>query len=457
MDILVTGGDVVTMNPAREVLVGGAVAVSGDRITAVGSTSALRARFPGTPELDARDCVVIPGLVNAHQHLTGDPLARACIPDDLPPGDSVFGWAVPLHAAHTPDDDELAALLCCVENLRNGVTTLVEAGTVAHPDRVAAAMRTTGVRGTIGTWGWDVPEGPYAAPADEVLDRLRDLLERFPPGGMVEGWVTLVGHGLASDELLARAAELARSAGTGMTLHMSPGSADVDHYLERSGRRPIEHLDDLGVLGPRLLLGHAVWLDDAEVDAVLRSRTAIAYCPWAYLRLGQGVSIAGRHAEILERGGRLALGCDSGNAGDSADILRAAAAAAGIAKDSTADPTRLGAHEALELATLRGAEAIGMAGRIGSLEEGKLADLAVLDATGPQWIPRGDIAHQLIWSADGRCVRDVLVDGRLVVRDHVCVTVDEVDLRRTAQEASTDLLKRAGLTVPHRWPLIPSH
>ncbi|MCW2919545.1 MAG: putative hydrolase [Actinomycetia bacterium] len=457
MDILVTGGDVVTMNPAREVLVGGAVAVSGDRITAVGSTSALRARFPGTPELDARDCVVIPGLVNAHQHLTGDPLARACIPDDLPPGDSVFGWAVPLHAAHTPDDDELAALLCCVENLRNGVTTLVEAGTVAHPDRVAAGMRTTGVRGTIGTWGWDVPEGPYAAPADEVLDRLRDLLECFPPGGMVEGWVTLVGHGLASDELLAGAAELARSAGTGMTLHMSPGSADVDHYLERSGRRPIEHLDDLGVLGPRLLLGHAVWLDDAEVDAVLRSRTAIAYCPWAYLRLGQGVSIAGRHAEILERGGRLALGCDSGNAGDSADILRAAAAAAGIAKDSAADPTRLGAHEALELATIRGAEAIGMAGRIGSLEEGKLADLAVLDATGPQWIPRGDIAHQLIWSADGRCVRDVLVDGRLVVRDHVCVTVDEADLRRTAQEASTDLLKRAGLTVPHRWPLIPSH
>src|SRR5258708_16840401 len=172
------------------------------------------------------------------------PGRKACgpplLPGELPPGHSVFGGALPLHAAHTPDDDELAALVCCVENLRNGVTTIVEAGTVAHPQRVAAAMLTTGIRGTIGTWGWDVPEGPYAAPADEVLDRLRDLLERFPSGGMVEGWVTLVGHGLASDELFARAAELARSAGTGMTLHMSPGSADVDHYLERSGRRPLE-------------------------------------------------------------------------------------------------------------------------------------------------------------------------------------------------------------------------
>jgi 5-methylthioadenosine/S-adenosylhomocysteine deaminase len=457
MDILVTGGDVVTMNPAREVLLGGTVAVSGKRIAAVGPTSALRERFPGTPELDARDCVVIPGLVNAHQHLTGDPLARACIPDDLPPGDSVFGWAVPLHAAHTPDDDELAALVCGVENLRNGITTVVEAGTVGHPERVAAAMRTAGIRGTIGTWGWDVPEGPYAAPADEVLDRLRDVLAKFPKGGTVEGWVTLVGHGLASDGLLASAAGLARSAGTGMTLHMSPGESDVDHYLERSGRRPIEHLEDLGVLGPHLLIAHGVWLDDAEVDAILRSRTAIAYCPWAYLRLGQGASIAGRHAELFARGGRLALGCDAGNAGDSADILRAAAAAAGIAKDSATDPTRLGAPEAFELATIRGAEAIGMADRIGSLEAGKLADLAILDATGPQWVPRGDIAHQLVWSADGRCVRDVLVDGRIVVRDHRCVTVDEAELRLTAQQTSADLLKRAGLTVPHRWPHIPSH
>jgi 5-methylthioadenosine/S-adenosylhomocysteine deaminase len=455
--LLVTGGDVVTMNTRREVLVGGAVAIAGNRISAVGPTSTLRARWPGTPELDARDCVVIPGLINAHQHLTGDPLARACIPDDLPPGDAVFGWAVPLHAAHTADDDELAALLCCVENVRNGVTTIVEAGTVAHPERVAAAMRSTGVRGTIGTWGWDVPGGPYAAPADEVLDRLRDLLERFPRGGTVEGWVTLVGHGLASDELLAGASGLARTAGTGMTLHMSPSSADVDHYLARAGRRPLRHLDELGVLGPHLLLGHAVWLDDEEVDAVLRTRTAIAYCPWAYLRLGQGASVAGRHAEILERGGRLALGCDAGNAGDSADILRTAAAAAGIAKDSAADPTRFGAPEAFELATIRGAEAIGMADRIGSLEAGKRADLAILDATGPQWTPRGDLAHQLVWSADGRCVRDVLIDGRPVVRDHACVTVDEAELRRTAQGASADLLKRAGLTVPHRWPLIPAH
>ncbi|MFF0445381.1 amidohydrolase family protein [Streptomyces sp. NPDC004609] len=455
-DLLVTGGDVVTMNARRQVLAGGTVAVAGDRIIAVGATSELRARWPGTRELPAGGCVVTPGMVNAHQHQTGDPLARARIPDDLPPGASVDTWAVPLHAAHTGDDDELSALLACAENVRNGVTTVVEAGTVAHPHRVADAMRAVGVRGTIGAWGWDVPGAPFAAPAPQVLERLRELLESYPAGGRVEGWVTLVGHGLASDELLSGAAELARSTGARMTMHLSPSAADPQHYLRTTGRRPVLHLEHLGVLGPQLLLAHAVYLDDAEVEAVLASRTAVAYCPWAYLRLGQGVTRAGRHAELLERGGRLALGTDSGNAGDSSDILRTAALAAGLAKDMRADPTGPGAAEALELATIRGAEAIGMADRIGSLEPGKYADLVVHETTGPQWTPRGDIAHQLVWSADGRSVRDVLVGGRIVVRDHACTGVDEAVLRADAARRAPGLLSRSGVPVRDRWPVLPA-
>ncbi|MFE5331910.1 amidohydrolase family protein [Embleya sp. NPDC056575] len=456
-ELLVAGGDVVTMNPRREVLLGGAVAVAGERIVAVGATSELRARWPGTPELDASDCVVTPGLVNAHLHQTGDPLARARIPDDLPPGAAVDTWAVPLHAAHLPADDELSALLAGVESLRNGVTTVIEAGTVAHPERVAAAMCEVGIRGGIGAWGWDVPGAPFAAPAGEVLDRLAALVDAHPPGGRVEGWVTLVGHGLASDELLAGAAELARTSGARMTMHLSPSGADPEDYLRRTGRRPALHLASLDVLGPHLLLAHAVWLDDAEVEALLATRTAVAYCPWAYLRLGQGVTRAGRHAELLRRGGRIALGTDAANAADAADLLRTAALAVGLAKDMALDPTGPGAAEALELATIGGAEAIGMADRIGSLEPGKYADLVVHDATGPQWTPRGDVAQQLVWSADGRSVRDVLVGGRIVVRDHACVEVDERALRGAAARASETLLARAGVPVRSRWPTLRAY
>lgn len=453
-DLLVIGGRVVTMDETRRVLDPGAVAVAGDRIVAVDTPDALRARWPGTTELDARRGVITPGMVNGHQHLTGDPLVRGCIPDDLAPGASIFEWAVPVHGAHTPDDDELTAAISTVESLRNGVTTLIEAGTVAHPARVGAGVLAAGGRASMGTWGWDVEEGPFAAPADEVLDRQRAVLDMFPAGGQVEGWVTLVGHSLASDELLAGAADLTRERGTHMTMHLSPTSSDPEEYLRRHGRRPVIHLQHLGVLGPHLLLGHGVWLDDAEVEAVLDSETAIAYCPWAYLRLGQGVSGHGRHAEISRRGGRIALGCDASNAGDAADILRAAALAAGLAKDTRVDPTWFGAHDTFEWATIAGAEAVGMADRIGSIEPGKLADLVVHDASGPQWAPDADVALQLVWGTDGRSVRDVLVGGRVVVRDGRSTLLDEAALHTEAVAASRAILARAGIDVPHRWPVV---
>ena len=125
----------------------------------------------------------------------------------------------------------------------------------------------------------------------------------------------------------------------------------------------------------------------------------------------------GRHAEIVERGGRVALGCDASNAGDSIDILRTAAVASGIARDTRVDPTRFGAHQVFELATIAGAEAIGLADRIGSIEVGKQADLVVHRTDTPGWTPRGDVGLQLVWGTDGRSVRDVFVAGRHVVDD----------------------------------------
>jgi len=202
-DLLVAGGDIVTMNRERDVIADGAVAVAGGRITAVGKADELRRRHPEAAVLDASGCVVTPGMVDAHRHLTGDPLVRSCIPDLLPPGASIFEWAVPIHAAHDGADDELSATLAAVESLTNGTTTVVEAGTVAHPERVAKALATVGIRATIGTWGWDIGDGPYSAPPAEVLARQEAVVSSHPPGGLVEGWVTLVGHDLASDELLA--------------------------------------------------------------------------------------------------------------------------------------------------------------------------------------------------------------------------------------------------------------
>jgi 5-methylthioadenosine/S-adenosylhomocysteine deaminase len=453
-DLLIVGGDVVTMDPRRHVVSDATVAINGGNIAAIGTADDLRARFPAAPELSARGCVVIPGMVNAHQHTTADPFARSAIPDDITSQQSIFDWIVPLHSQVDGDDDELAATLTAVESLTNGVTTLLEPGTVAHPLRVAAGLAAAGIRARVGQWGWDASGVPYTAPVQESLARQEETVKALPAGSLVTGWITLVGHDLASDELFAGAAELAERLDVGITWHISPGPNDVESYAARSGLRPITHFQRLGVLGPRLLLGHAVWLDDAELDAILETHTAVASCPGAYLRLGQGYTRATRHPELVRRGGRLALGCDAHNAGDVSDVLHTAYLLAALERDRAVPGEGLRADQVFALATIDGANAIGLGDVIGSIEVGKVADLVVIDATGPTWNPRGDLALHLVWGGASRNVRDVVVNGRVVVRDRQVLGVDVPMLLDEARDRAAALLRRAGIQIPHRWPIL---
>ena len=452
-DPSIVRGTVVTMDAGRRVIDDGAVLIDGADIRAVGKWGEIRAASPEATVAGTERDLVVPGYIDAHQHLTGDRLIQSSIPDDLPPGEAIFTWVVPVHGEHTPDDDELSATLTMAEALSNGITSIYEAGTVAHPDRVAAAAETVGCRLTLGTWGWDVDEGPYAGSVDEVLDRQRSMLD-LSTGPLVSKWVSLVGHDLMSDELVVGAADLARSRDVGLTFHLSPTTSDPESYLARTGRRPFLHMAELGVLGPRVAVAHGVHIDESEIEVILASETAIVSCPWAYLRLGQGMSREFRHLDLWKRQGRLALGCDSENAGDLVDGLRAAAAFAGLAKDTSMDPTVFGAHDALELLTIRGAEALGVSDRLGSIEVGKQADIVVHDRSRIEWIPNSpDPVLQLVWGSDGRSVRDVYVAGALVVRDGGVLGVDVEGLATDAALAGSAIRKRAGIEPVSRWPL----
>ncbi len=445
-DLIIAADTVLTMEPGATHLDGTAIAVAGERIAAIAPTPVLTATYPNTPVVGGSGFIAIPGLVNAHQHLTGDRLIRSMIPDDLEAGRAVFDWAVPAHAAHTPDDDELSATLSLIEAACNGVTFTVEAGTVAHPDRVLAAFDHVGVGGTLGSWGWDVGGGPCAGSVDEVLDRQREVQRLTAGHRRVDGWVTLVGHDLMSDALVAAASELALDSGTGLTFHLSPTAAEATGFVARTGVRPVVHLDRLGVLGRHVLIAHGVHLADDEIDRLVHNDTALAYCPWAYLRLGQGVTRAGRHVEFIRRGGRVALGCDAENAGDAIDVLGVVALAAGLAKDMAGDPTVFGAHDALHHATLGAAVALGMDHEIGSISIGKRADVVLVDTTGPEWVPRSpDPVLQLVWASDGRSVRHVVASGRIVVRDGEPTLVDRESLNLEAQQRHDRLVRDAGL------------
>ena len=379
MKLIIADGDVVTMNRPR----GARRRFGASSTGAASSPSGRRPRcsptHPGAIVIDASGCVVTPGMINAHQHLTGDPLVRSCIPDLLAPGASIFEWSVPIHAAHTADDDELSATLSAVESVaerrddggRGRHRRPPRPGGARRCRRSASAARSARGAGTSRS-------GPFAAPST----RSSTASGRSSRPSRAAVWSRAGSRSSATtwprDELLAGAADLARATGTGMTMHLSPTSSDPERYLARTGRRP--------VVAPRRPRG-ARAAPAARPRRVARrrgdragaaTRTAIAYCPWAYLRLGQGVTRIGPpRRDRRARRPRRARAAMPPNAGDVADILRAAALAAGIARDGRIDPQRFGAHEAFELATIAGAEAIGMADRIGSLEVGKQADLVV--------------------------------------------------------------------------------
>ena len=244
-----------------------------------------------------------------------------------------------------------------------------------------------------------------------MLARQRHVLDITAGHPRVSGWVTLVGHDLMSDELVVAASALARDEGTGITFHLSPGDGDAVSYLARTGRRPAAHLDALGALGPHVLLAHAVHLDDEEVAVVLDRHVGIAYCPWAYLRLGQGVARAGRHAEIVAAGGRIALGCDSENAGDHVDVLRAAAAAAGIALDAGA-PSRSAPTPRWSWPRSAAPRPSAWATRSGRWSRASGPTSSLVDTTAPNWVPLApDPVLQLVWASDGRDVRHVVASG----------------------------------------------
>ncbi len=443
---VVLRGTVITMDPTRRVIDDGAVVIDGSTITSVGPRRDVVEANPGLEIRGSATDLVTPGYINGHQHLTGDRLIQSSIPDNLPPGEAIFSWVVPVHDKHTEANDELSATLSLAEALGNGITTTFEAGTIANPDRVVQAARRLGARLTVGTWGWDIDEGPFVGPVDEVLHRQR-LLIQSNSGPLVTPWVCLVGHELMSDELVVGAADLARSHGVGLTFHLSPTEADPQSYLARTGKRPLVHLADLSVLGPNVAVAHAVHIDQSEIEALIQNEAAVVSCPWAYLRLGQGVSNQFRHLQFWENGGRLALGCDSENAGDMVDGIRIAALFAGLAKDVPADPIGFGAYDALELLTIRGAEALGIGDRVGSIEVGKEADIVVHDRNGVEWIPISpDPVLQLVWGADGRSVRDVYVAGSQVVADGSVLGVDLASLASEAAAASADLRRRAGIS-----------
>ena len=451
--ILIEHATVVTVDRERRILRDGAVLVDGRDIVDVGR--AVDVRPPRAPDrvIDGRRRLVLPGFVDTHVHLS-EHLNRGLLLDDIPVDRYLSDWLIPLYAVMTPEEEQVSAQLACVEMIRTGTTTFCEAGTLFDVAAVADAVEAIGMRAILGRWSWDLAGGPGRM-RQTTADALRANEEMLAAvhgraKGRIGAWPLLLGFGTCSAELMRAAKALADRYGVGWGMmhfaaHPSRKTAD---------RIPLVELDALGVLGPNTKLAHMVYVDDADIRLLAKRGVKVSHCPSAALKHTKGLVAHGRFPEMLDAGVSVSLGGDSGNGSNHFDMLRLMYLTATISKDARLDVGVMGPERVLEMATLHGAEALLLGREIGSIEQGKRADLVLYDLDTPEWRPLLNPLNNLVYAATGASVRTVLIDGRIVLDEGRLTTLDEQALYARVEELARRQIARAGLPIESKWPVV---
>jgi 5-methylthioadenosine/S-adenosylhomocysteine deaminase len=455
-DLVVRGGLVMTLDAGRRVLRDASIAVVEGRIEAIAPTADIDRDWTALTVLDATGSVVTPGLVDAHVHLSHQ-LLRTTIPDRWPEDREHDVW-LPYWRNMTPNDAYHSALLACLEMVRNGTTTFCDMSGRYTGEIQAQAAEAVGLRGVVSEVCWDRAPHPDVAIGDTAacIARLESLIARFPrhPGRRVWAAVGMSGMGRASDELVIAADELARRHGAMLYMHQSFAAADTEALTAAAGgRRPVEHLADLGVLGPHLQLVHLIRTEPSEVDLLADAGASVVHCPGASVRWGMGAARLGRFPEMIAAGINVALGSDSGNYSDFLDIGRQIYLAATIHREVRGLTPVVTAEQALEMGTINGARALDIAADVGSIEVGKRADIVVHDARRPEWHPLTDPAASFVYAAQSTGVRDVVIDGEVVLERGRFTRLDELAALAEVDHAAADLSRRMGLAIERPWPI----
>jgi 5-methylthioadenosine/S-adenosylhomocysteine deaminase len=445
IDLLVSADWLLTMDAERRVLRDGAVAVDHGAIVDVGRTQDLVNTYQPRRTIHRREGLMHPGLIESHVHCVHH-LIRGLIPDTWPHTREHELW-LPFTLTITDQDEHDATLLASIEMARNGITTFSDMGGRSPVEVRAEAIRRVGLRAALSETIWDDPPDPRLGSGDcaASLAKLQRFVDALPwdERATVWGAVNIPGMGRCSDDLLRESKALARDRGLVMAMHQSFADDDVASFESRTnGTAPIAHLDGLDLLGPDLTLVHVNRVTAEEVTLLTSSRTNVVHCPGASLRFGIGGSRHGRFPELVADGVTVGLGSDSSNFSDSFDILRQAYLCATIHREARGVVPTLTAAQALEMATVHGAHALGIGDRVGSLQIGKRADLVIHDTARAVWRPLHDPINTLIYSAQSSAVDTVIVDGRIVVEEGNVVSLDEQHVSVEMQRAGQRILDR---------------
>jgi 5-methylthioadenosine/S-adenosylhomocysteine deaminase len=435
--ILIKGGTLLTMDEGNAIVVGDLLIRDG-RIASIGESGQ-----SADEVIDAAGCAVLPGFVQTHIHLCQTIFRGAA--DDLPLLDWLKKRVWPMEAAHDVASIKASARLGVAELIKGGTTCALTMETVNHTEEVFRVVEESGFRATVGKCmmdkGDDVPAALHENTDASIDESLALLTTWHGKGDGRIGYCFAPRFALScTSELLSRVGKLAREHNCIVHTHASENRNECELVESETGLHNVSYLDSLGLSGRHVVLAHCVHLDAAEFQILANTRTNVAHCPSSNLKLGSGIA---EIAKMLNQGISVSLGADGAACNNRLDMFTEMRSMALLQK-AMHGPEAIPARQALRIATIEGAKALGLGQEIGTLEIGKRADVLVVKLDGLHSTPSSsDLISALVYSAQTSDVQSVVIDGQVVMRDRELLTLNEESVVQDANRQRSELMKRA--------------
>jgi 5-methylthioadenosine/S-adenosylhomocysteine deaminase len=422
--ILIRNGKIVTMNKNRDIFYGD-ILIEGNKIKRIDAKIDINA----DKVIDASNCAVIPGLIQTHVHLTQRIFQG--LADDMQLLDWLMKKIWPLEANHTYESNYLSAKLGIAELLSGGTTSIIDMGTVNHTEAIFESICETGIRAIGGKcmmdYGDNVPSGLKENTEDSIKESVRLAEKWHGKNGLLEYAFAPRFVVSCTDELFKKLVVIAKDMNLKVHTHASENQGEIELVEKDRGMRNIVYLHKIGLTGENLILAHCIWLDDEELKILSDTGTMISHCPSSNLKLASGIAPI---PELLESGCNVSIAADGSPCNNNLDIFTEMRNASLIQKAKTLNPTVMPAEKVFEMATLGGAKAMGKENQIGSLEEGKLADIVVVNLNTLHNIPNfgRDVIAQIVYSVKSSDVQTTIVNGRILMENRKLLTINTEEL-----------------------------
>jgi 5-methylthioadenosine/S-adenosylhomocysteine deaminase len=439
VDLIVTGGIVVTMDGPRTIYSDGTIAVKGDTIVAIGPRVDVEAKYGAAQTIDANGSLVLPGFINGHTHVPMT-LFRG-IHDDVTLNDWLYKYIFPAEARNVNEEFvRWGTRLAAAEQIRGGVTTFADM--YYFEDAVAEETKAAGMRGVLGETFIDFP-APDNKTEAEALAYTEKFLKKWQGDSLIHAAPAPHSIYTCSQKTLQDAAALARKYHAPILIHTAEMKKEWDDSQKQNGMSPVQYLDKIGVLGPDVVSAHCIFVDAADRKTLAQRHVGCVHNPSSNMMIASGVSPV---PEMRAEGVAVGLGTD-GPAGSNndLDLMEEMDLAAKLAKITKMNPLALNAKSVVEMATIDGAKALHMEKEIGSLETGKKADIILISLDEPNAVPMYDVYAQLAYALKGSDVQTVIIGGRVVMRDRKLLTVNEREAMAKARQYKKTIAASLGL------------